>query len=196
MKRSRPTTNTKDRDIREPLISWIASRHPADGSTGIIQEFEMPRPSARIDLAVVNGEMSGFEIKSDADTLIRLRSQVPAFSRFFDKVSLVTTQRHLPCARKMIPEWWGIMVFKQEGAFRVVRSAKQNRNTDVSSLLFALTKAEIVEIAQRAGLKMRISQKKADMTGSVVIEISESDLFVYARDIIRKRTDSVILQGS
>lgn len=60
----------RDGCIRAPLINWLRALHPEDGSTELLQEFKMPRPSARIDLALVNGELAGFEIKSDADSPI------------------------------------------------------------------------------------------------------------------------------
>lgn len=179
--------HANDRDIREPLIRWIAAQHPNDGSTGIIQEFQMPRPVARIDVAVVNGELAGFEIKSDVDTLIRLRTQVPAFSRFFDKVSVVTTAKHLKRTRETIPKWWGIVLFRPDRSFKVARSAKQNRNLDPVSLLFALSKAEIKQIVIRANSNVSSSLKKKQMIELAISSISQKEIFFHARDVIRLR---------
>lgn len=147
----------------------------------------MPRPSARIDLAVVNGEMAGFEIKSDVDTLGRLDFQVPAFSRFFDRVSIVTTTRHLKEARLRIPIWWGIIVYNACGTFETKRRAKRNRRVDVRSLLFALSKLEIAEVGRRAGHCTTISAKKDVMVDEVLGFVAPSDICDHARDVIRLR---------
>ncbi|MDH7804603.1 sce7726 family protein [Rhizobium sp. AN70] len=94
MKQVKILTST-DASIRTPLLAWLRQQHPDHLAAKMLEEFKMPRPSARIDVALVNGEMAGFEIKSDRDTLNRLTVQIPAFSKFFDRVSLVTTPRLL-----------------------------------------------------------------------------------------------------
>ena len=67
---------------------------------------------------MVNGEFSGFEIKSDVDSLQRLPGQIAAFASVFDRVSLVTTDRHLADVKKVIPSWWGI-VYSRRGGIRL-----------------------------------------------------------------------------
>lgn len=178
--------STHDVDIRGPLIAWLRNQHPDDGSTGFVEEFKMPRPSARIDLAVVNGEIAGFEIKSDADTLTRLVVQVPAFSQFFDKVSIVTTRKHIDAARKKIPEWWGIVICEYNG-FHIARTAKQNRNIDVSSLLYALSKAEIAELGRLADRPISLGWSKDRMVHAAEVSIDCGQLRHCARHLLRRR---------
>jgi hypothetical protein len=95
----------RDADIRGHLETWIRSLH-SETPTVILHELKIPRPSARVDIAVVNGELSAFEIKSDVDSLFRLPRQVLSFDSVFDRVSLVTTEKHLQRARAVIPRWW------------------------------------------------------------------------------------------
>ena len=187
LRRSVSVTETRDACIRGPLIAWLRSQHPDDGSTELLQEFKMPRPSARIDLAVVNGELAGFEIKSDVDTLRRLDFQVPAFSRIFDRVSVVTTRKHLKETRQRIPAWWGIILYSDDSGFQVKRGSKRNREIDVRSLLFALSKPEIAEVGRRAGLPIAISAKKDAMVDDALGEIAKRDICDHARDVIRLR---------
>ncbi|WP_224405972.1 sce7726 family protein [Afifella sp. IM 167] len=188
---SQPATHpiTRDACIRAPLVAWLRSQHPDDGSTELLQELKMPRPSARIDLAMVNGELVGFEIKSDADTLGRLNVQVPAFSRFFDRVSIVTTRKHLRATRTRIPHWWGIILYEGNcgGEFRVKRLAKRNRRVDVRSLLYALSKQEIAEVGRRAGSPIVHSITKDAMVECTIRVISERDICAHVRDVIRCR---------
>jgi hypothetical protein len=186
---AKPNLTTRDACIREPLMAWLKAQHPDDGSTGLIQELKMPRPSARIDLAVVNGELAGFEIKSDADTLKRLRFQVAAFSRFFDRVSVVTTRRHLCETERCVPDWWGIILYHGEDKFRIRRRARRNRRIDIQALLYALSKSEIVELASRAGSVIPKGKKDA-MVEAMASTVSRRAICDHARDIIRLRVQS------
>lgn len=181
---------TCDTDIRYPLISWLQDLHSADPCTAFLQEFEMPRPSARIDLAVVNGEMAGFEIKSDRDTLTRLDRQVPAFSRFFDKVSLVTTRKHLKKARLSIPDWWGIILFEPVGSgptFKLRRKPKQNRHVHIESMLYTLSKDEITEICKQKEIITSSRMRKAALVSLVAASIPTPIIQDMARSTIRAR---------
>jgi hypothetical protein len=178
----------RDACIRAPLIDWLRALHPEDGSTELLQEFKMPRPSARIDLALVNGELAGFEIKSDADTLRRLTVQVPAFSRFFDRVSIVTTRKHLAAARKTVPAWWGIIVYRDDNGFRVARTPKRNRHVDVRSLLYALSKIEIAELGRRADVSITTSVSKETMIERAIYSISAREICDLSRDVLRLRS--------
>jgi len=66
--------------------------------------------SVRIDLAVINGELHGFELKSDRDTLERLPFQADLYSRVFDRVELIVGARHAAKVTRIAPPWWAISV--------------------------------------------------------------------------------------
>lgn len=65
-------SNTNDLIIREALKRLLENRHAKDKKVRIIEELGVHHGTARIDIAVVNGIMHGYEIKSDQDTLQRL----------------------------------------------------------------------------------------------------------------------------
>src|SRR5436309_5269309 len=102
--------HTNDVQIRTALKSKLLVRHKNDSDTMIIEELGVHHVALRIDLAVVNGELHGFELKSDRDTLSRLREQAKAYASVFDRVTLVLGKRHVRRALEMIPDWWGITV--------------------------------------------------------------------------------------
>lgn len=186
----------KDADIRGPLISWLALKHPYDGSTGIVEELEIPRPSARIDVAVVNGEIAGFEIKSDADTLIRLKTQIPAFSLYFDKVSLVTTKKHLRDAQRTIPKWWGIIIFKKDNSFEIFRQSKKNKNKNLSANLHSLSKTEIMWLLSLSNKHYKKNMRKIELV-NLCLEIEDTKkLSENIRTALRNRSKSLILLDS
>jgi hypothetical protein len=59
---------TRDIDIRAALRAGELARHRDDDDTIIVEEMGIYQGDFRIDIAVVNGRMTGYEIKSDKDT--------------------------------------------------------------------------------------------------------------------------------
>jgi len=86
--------------------------------------------SGRVDLATVEGdEVCGYEIKSDADSLGRLRppagNQIAEYGDAFDRVVLVCGPRHRTAVEALVPSWWGVWVASQD-ALCVTREAQRN----------------------------------------------------------------------
>ena len=77
-----------DRDIRKALLESLRSEHAEDPSTLILQELAVCDGSARVDVAVLNGSLAGFEIKSERDSLNRLESQIENYARCFDSLTI------------------------------------------------------------------------------------------------------------
>lgn len=91
-------------------MAHIRLAHAGDVWTCVVDELPICQQRARADVAVVNGELAGFEIKSDVDQLTRLPSQVEFYGRIFDRAALVTGPKHLALLRRRLPTWWGIWV--------------------------------------------------------------------------------------
>ena len=136
----------RDADIRTPLHDWLWQAHLPCDDTVIIHELSIPRPSARVDIAVVNGQICGFEIKSDVDGLSRLPRQVKSFNAIFDSVSVVTTRRHIESAKKIVPNWWGILAPLANGEFEYVRQSLGNPMRDAVAVLHMLTRYELCDV--------------------------------------------------
>ncbi len=60
-----------DSDIRAVLRSRLFLKHPDEADTVVIEELGLCRGQVRVDVAVVNGLLHGYEIKSDRDSLRR-----------------------------------------------------------------------------------------------------------------------------
>src|SRR5262245_12497030 len=61
--------------------------------------------AARIDLVAMHGGyLSGFEIKSERDTLERLKQQAKRYRRYFRRLYLVTTEHHVASALTLVPQ--------------------------------------------------------------------------------------------
>lgn len=142
----------RDSEIRPTLLHWLDTQYCTEPNSLIVEELGLCQGSVRADVAVVNGTLKGFEIKSEKDSLVRLARQASTYSQVFDSVSLVTAERHLKHARKMVPSWWGICVVKTGARphLEIVRREKANPKVDSSSLVQLLWKDEVIEILQRS----------------------------------------------
>jgi hypothetical protein len=161
----------RDADIRQPLHNWLLDQHADDPTTTVIHELKLPRPSARVDIAVVNGSLEAFEIKSDVDSLARLPRQILSFNRVFDRICIVTTKRHERAVKTTVPHWWGIAVAKTEGEqvnFRRIRKSRQNPETDLLSLLYALHLPELHTILRFGRGKGGRPSSKADLIDQIL----------------------------
>jgi len=73
---------------------------------------------------VINGELHGFELKSERDTLARLEDQAELYSQVFDRMTLIIAKRHLEKAVPKIPRWWGIIAAQFQGKAIVPAQSK------------------------------------------------------------------------
>ena len=98
---------TNDLIIRSALKEDLRRRYARNKKLRIIEELGVQHGTARIDIAVVNGTMHGYEIKSDQDTLKRLPEQMDIFNSVFDKMTLIVGKNHLYEAINIVPDWGG-----------------------------------------------------------------------------------------
>lgn len=74
----------------------------------MIDELGLAHAQSRIDLAVFNGHLHGYEIKSAGDTLDRLPRQLTIYKNTLQKLTLVIASRHLQAAAAIAPDWCGL----------------------------------------------------------------------------------------
>jgi hypothetical protein len=148
--------------------------------------------SVRIDIAVINGELQGFELKSERDTLARLESQAAIYSQVFDRVTLVTAKCHLELARTKIPKWWGIECATMERGslpeLRTVRRAKKNPNLEPIQLARLLWRDEALAILEKRGLSRGYKSRTVESIAVRLTEIlSLTELATEVREVLKSR---------
>nr|DAL20509.1 MAG TPA_asm: hypothetical protein [Caudoviricetes sp.] len=153
----------RDIDVRRAVHSKILKEHHKDPDTLIIDEFVMNLGASRADIAVINGLMHGYELKSKNDNLLRLPAQVEYYSSVMDKVTLVVSSCHAEAAKKIIPAWWGIKIVT-EGLRKGIhlhteRQSKLNPTLDKLSLSMLLWKDEMLSILANKGLERGLKSK-------------------------------------
>lgn len=138
----------RDLDIRGALRSSLLARHRPEPETIIIDELGLCEGQVRIDLAVVNGIIAGYEIKSDSDTLQRLPAQADVYNRVLNEVTLVVHDTHRERLGHIVPDWWGIVEALDIGTdveLRVIREPVANPTIDASALVRLLWRDEVKE---------------------------------------------------
>jgi hypothetical protein len=86
--------------------------------------------------------------------LRRLNSQVEAYGKVFDRLTLVVGERHVAVAKRSIPTWWGLIRAssgKDGPGFSVVRKAKPNPARDARALVELLWADDALALLEAHG---------------------------------------------
>ena len=153
----------RDRDVRKALHSRVLRDHHGDPNTLVLNELGLRHGRCRVDVAVVNGSLHGYELKSDMDTLERLSFQVETYGKVLDRATLVVAERHAEKAIPMLPEWWGIKVaslgVRGGISFSHYRPASLNAEIEPVALAELLWQSEVVAILAAHGFKGAMLRK-------------------------------------
>jgi hypothetical protein len=151
----------RDQTIRQLLRRTELSKYINDPHSKVVEELELPVAGARVDIAVINGCMHGFEIKSAVDTLKRLPSQLDAYSKVFDFLSIITEAKHYKKVLSFLPSWVGLYVCEEiNGQESIKEIQAPQRNTAKNGFFLAklLWRDEIMSILG----ELSIPHKKKD----------------------------------
>lgn len=183
----------RDLDLRLALGKVLGDRHRDDPATLIRHEVGICAGRRRVDIAVINGELAGFELKSDEDTLLRLAGQAESYSRVFDRVTIVTAARHLDHAMDVIPTWWGVMVASQsDAAIKIdeVRESGLNTSHDAFAVAQLLWRDEALEELRKRGESRGLSGKARYYVWKALAElVAVDELRQIVREYLKARPD-------
>lgn len=142
-----------DKQIRQALLGKLSK----DKELEIYQEFVLPSSKARADIVTVGEIFTGYEIKSDKDSLQRLSTQIPEYDIYLEKNYIVVGEKYSSKIKEYIPKYWGIIVVsesKKRGAannqlkIKTIRKAKKNPLWDFNEFLFFLPANDIKMIVK------------------------------------------------
>jgi len=182
----------KDPAIRNLLKRTELSQYINDFHSKVVEEMNLPVAKARIDIAVINGHMHGFEIKGSNDTLKRLPSQLTAYQKVFDYVTIITELKYHERILNFIPDWIGVSVCsdkKDENEFEVIKPPCFNENKDGFYVAKLLWRDEISALL----MGQQIQFKKNDRCWTLC-EIAQATIPIdllsqLVRDTLKKRVD-------
>lgn len=178
----------RDYDIRNLLKEFHLLKYKNDGKSKVVEEFTITSAGARIDLAVINSRLHGFEIKSASDTLSRLPTQMKAYAKVFDYVSVVTEGKHYESLCNALPEWVGIYVCTNN---KIRRIRKEALNTERSSFNIAklLWKDELIDVLKTAQIPYSRKERSWQLCELIEKHMSPDQISKHVRDKLKKRTD-------
>jgi hypothetical protein len=192
--RKRVGKHANDADVRALLRDYLENVHEGT-DTRILEELGLCQGDVRVDVAAVNGELSGFEIKSPSDTLARFPKQCRIYSKVVDRAWLVAPLKKLQKAE--VPDWWGqIGVFELDDrlALRVVRPSAVNPRIHAMSLVRLLWRDEALEVLRNAGRARGVMTKSRNVVWKRLIECVElDDLRAAVRAALKRRPEMIEL---
>jgi hypothetical protein len=139
----------KDADIRPILKATVLKDYISDPLTRIIEEMDLAASGARVDIAVLNGCIHGYEIKSASDTLKRLEQQIVAYSKVFDRLTIVTEPKYIEGVLAVAPDWIEVIeCIEGESNILIKRIGDLNTNQNGFNLAQLLWREELEKLLQ------------------------------------------------
>lgn len=149
-----PMSHSTDAEIRTALHRKALRAVHRCNDTLVIDELGLAHAKVRIDVAVINGCVHGYEIKSAADTLNRLPQQLALYEQCLEKLTIVCADKHVAGVRELAPKWCGITKVTKGPrggiVFDALREPKRNPFIQAYSLAHLLWRAEAVAILSQA----------------------------------------------
>lgn len=182
----------RDADVRHVLRKWLDAKYGDEASTVIVEELGLCSGSGRADIAVVNGSLKGYEIKSERDKLDRLLAQAEMYGRVFDTVTIVVADRHLKAAEALIPAWWGIdlVTALEDSQLRIdpFRDESANPRIDPSALVQLLWRDEALGLLASKSIPAPRKKSRKNVWDCLVANLSLTELSTGVRTSLKSRT--------
>lgn len=143
-----------DAEIRAALLRHLRRVHRRERDTAYLEELGLCRATVRVDVAVVNGLLHGYEIKSNRDNLRRLLGQVDIYSKVLDRATLVVGEKHLVEAVSLLPHWWEVQlvtIVADRVDLRTYRTGQNNPHRDPRAVVELLWLEDALELLRTRG---------------------------------------------
>ena len=165
---------TYDKDIREPLFDLLEEKY---GKSRILEEKQIGR--ARADAVMITEDaIYGIEIKSDADTYTRLKSQVEYYDLYYDYNYAVVGSSHAMHIKEHVPDYWGIITVddtEDEIDFYFLREPKKNPRLDWYRKIEILWRFELAHIQELNELPA-YKNKSKKFVGEMLVDRVDHDV--------------------
>ncbi|MFC3628360.1 sce7726 family protein [Paracoccus angustae] len=169
----------RDKDVRDSVWRVLNAQHAGDADTLMLDELGILNGATRIDIAVINGQIEGFELKSERDTLERLPVQRDLYNKVLDRISLVVAENHREAAEKLIPDWWGLAVASKcaDGVeLTRERLPEMNPVLDAATLASLLWRDEALAVLERHGAARGVKSKPREALYERLAEALDLDV--------------------
>lgn len=122
----------------------LLGRHSLNTAT-MLNEFRVGNNKA--DCVILNGASTCYEIKSEYDNLSRLQEQLSSYLKVFDKVYVVTTEKHYEKLEPSMPASVGVLQLSSRNTLtEIKRAGLSEYPVDIEILMSSLRKTEYMSI--------------------------------------------------
>jgi hypothetical protein len=148
-------SESTDIEIRSALHTKRLRRLRANPGTIVVDELGLAHAKSRIDVAVINGCIHGYEIKSAKDTLDRLAAQIDIYRQTLQKLTIVAASKHVAGVMNRAPAWCGVIAADQGSRgginLHVVRIATVNPDINPVMVAHLLWRDEVIDLLSGIG---------------------------------------------
>jgi hypothetical protein len=183
---------SRDEDIRQALHQkrLAALRHHPN--TIVVDELGLAHAKSRVDIAVINGCIHGYEIKSGLDTLVRFEGQFEVYRQTLQKLTFVLSPRHVDSVQKKAPDWCGLIEASQGSRkgvhFRVLRRPSKNPDVDPVMMAHLLWRSEAVRLLLELGhAEKDLRGPRIELYRLISAKMKAADIIVSIREAMIKR---------
>ena len=178
--------------IRKNFHKKKLRKYHADNNTLVIDELGLNHGKSRADIAVVNGLLVGYEIKSDNDSLFRLEEQIKSYNAIFDKVNIIVGLRHFRNIHKYVPRWWGIIIadkgLRNAVKFDLIRKSSRNKNIQPIPIARLLWRNEVIQLLKQKQIPSKLlRQPRAFLYETLVDSVNTDELKKSVRETLKTR---------
>ena len=179
----------RDADIRAVLSAKLRTWHPESDAL-VVDELDL-LGQVRVDVAVVDKALRGYEIKSARDTLRRLPLQARIYSQVLDFRGARGRRASTVAACALIPSWWEVLIVGGDPAEPFVdrlRPAAPNPKVDAAALVQLLWRDEAISELARRGLDRGVRSKPRQCAWDRLVEhVEVGDLKAVVRQRLKTR---------
>lgn len=179
----------RDKDIREPLFSFLEETY---GKVRFIEEKNMGRSRADV-VMVVPGALYGIEIKSDADTYVRLADQVKDYDQYFDYNFVVVGTSHGEHVPEHVPAYWGIITVELVDGqfdFYVLRRPLPNPKVKWKRKLELLWRPELAQLQEWNDMPKYKELSKQKVTEKILERVPEK----ISEELLKSQVSEILFE--
>jgi hypothetical protein len=117
----------------------LLGRHSLQTS-GLLTEIQVD--ASKADLVLINGETIAYEIKTELDSLDRLPSQLASYQAAFDRVYVVSHEKHLERIAERLPSEVGLLCLTPQYTISTAREAVAARSRIDAGVMFDILRRD------------------------------------------------------
>ncbi len=178
----------REQDVKIAFIDWLYKKGLLDNAT-IINEMVVANWSRRADLAIANGHLQAFEIKSDFDSLKRLDGQLEIFTARFEKVTVVCAPKFTYEVKKKVTPEVGVIEYLHDSKgirFKIVQRGRTSPISNKKIYINFLLKKELQLLLFENKIKF-FSESGRSILEKMAENISFSKIRLFVLNAIKKR---------